>query len=380
MENFKDKFQYYNGAESIEEMINLVEIAGQDKSKCYYIKFMNQFYAVFYNSMNHEIIMGQEKVFYMSNGQLHQIDIKSFKSEYKVTSRVNKDVTNTLARELLEIDNNIEVLYFPTIKSKTLTTPKKHIGNIYLVLLGVTFANIFYPVENLRGMGKYFILSREMNSFIRNTKGAIAIDPFKQLLKFEDGTIGKYAILTYGGYYGSKFGFALLSKNKYVEVKREWPSLTRYRAMYPDSFIEFSNDLRIDKTLCKNCNSSLPEGRTDYCCNDCFDEYTRDTVLNKTTAMLPYKILCRDNFQCKCGKDLATINRHKVRIPKNNGGEVHHIENVQNGGSDNEKNLKSFCFNCHRKQDHAKVKYVYSEAKVINLLSYIKHLDSTSTI
>lgn len=377
MENFKEKFQYYNGSESIQEAVELVEKLGQDKAKCYYIKFMNQYYAVFYSSMNNEIIIGQEKVFYMSNGHLHETDIYNYRAEYKVNSRVAKNVTDTLAVELMQIDSNIEFYYYPTVKSKEITTHKKDIGNIYLVLLGVTFANKFYSINNLREMEKYFVLSKELIYFLRKTKGAEKIDPFKQLILFEDQSVGKYGILSYprnyGGYYSSTLGFALLSKNKYVEVKREWPSLTRYRAMYPDDYIDYPKpDFRADISTCKNCGKKLPEGRTEFCCNECNDEYTKDTSIERTTSMLCYKILCRDKFICQeCGLDLARINRHGIRIPANNGGEVHHIDNVQNGGSDHQKNLKSLCHDCHQEQDHNKKNISQKkDSKVIELFMY----------
>ena len=92
--------------------------------------------------------------------------------------------------------------------------------------------------------------------------------------------------------------------------------MTRYNAMYPDNDIFYSMpDYREWQNICKWCGKPLPLGNRSYCTPICRVKYGRAINVDRN-ALLPFLILCRDNFTCKnCDKDLALVNKHGMRLP-----------------------------------------------------------------
>lgn len=381
---FLDKYYVYKGTDSIEEMNENIERLGLNKSKCYFIKLADQFYAVFFDSYDKEIIIGESKVFFIKNGRLNESTVGEAKIKYIITGKNVKWITDTLAKELNFLYNPIEIYEYPNIKSKEYRKTKIDIRlSNYVVLLALTFASKFYTMDDAEKMRDYFIHTDELISFMRRTKGAEAIDPFSQEIRFKDGSIGTYSykkVLESNYYYsrpsnyysnkniGYKTIFALEDINKYSSYRnRNWPSITRYQAMYPDDDIFYPMpDYREDKNTCKWCGKVLPKGKKSYCCTDCRIEFNRAVNVERG-ALLPYLIMCRDNFTCKtCGKDMAYVNKYgmKIPIPKlsdtpdkdgicRSEAEVDHLTALEEGGTHHQSNLGTKCEKCH-KEKHKK--------------------------
>lgn len=372
-EIFTDKFFVYWGSETIDSLVENVEYLGLNKAHGYYIKFNSSFYAVFTDSLTRQIIIGRDKVFYKQNNRLIETTIGEAKIAYKVLGRDVREYTPTLAAELLFLDSDLEVYEYPNVKSKEyriVNNPSIKMSN-YVVLLGVTFSSRFYTVYEDKEMRKYFKHTDDIMSFLKRTKGAICIDPFTQNIKFQDGSIGAYSFqmsiqrnnsYRYGGYDPSPV-LALQEKNIYSPFrKREWTSMTRYKALYPDDDLDYSvTDLRVEQNTCKWCGGILPKLKKSYCCENCRMEYIK-TINLERGALLPYYILCRDNFICQeCGMNMALINEYGMRlpisrlssIPDKDGkyrseAEVDHITPVEDGGIDHQTNLHTLCQCCHK--------------------------------
>lgn len=134
--------------------------------------------------------------------------------------------------------------------------------------------------------------------------------------------------------------------------KRVWPSLWRYKEMYPDDNINHHTDFRQHKRQCSWCGGDLKNNRqTSFCCKDCSKKFNNMAVWNRTTAPLPYRILHRDKFICQdCGTFIGYTNEYGMNIPIGIAAEVHHILPVSEGGSDHQSNLISLCSDCHRER------------------------------
>lgn len=398
-EKFTDKYFFYFGTDTIEEMNENIEKLGLNKAKCYFIKLNNQFYAVFFENFDKEVIVGRDKVFYTKNGRLTEDTIGNANIGFNITSRNVKFFTETLAAELNYLYNPIEIYEYPNIKSKEYRLVDKDIRlSNYVVILGVSFASRYYTLSDTEQMLKYFVHTPELMSFLRRTKGAISIDPFSQLIKFEDDRVAPYSYKrvlqsTYNGknrysQYGNaeyKTIFALQEKNLYSPFRRrEWSSITRYQSMYPNDDIFYPvPDYRVGEAICKWCGKPLPEGKKSYCSVECRLEFGKVVNLERG-ALLPYLILCRDKFVCQtCGKDMALINKHDMKIPIarvsetpdkdgvcRSEAEVHHIIPIEDNGTDHQSNLSTRCQHCH-KQEHKK-KSAKTERKLIELKDYRK--------
>ncbi|WJV31975.1 hypothetical protein QTG56_25515 (plasmid) [Rossellomorea sp. AcN35-11] len=194
-EQFSDKYFIYHGTDTIEEMVVNIEKLGLEKSKCYFIKLGGWFYAVFIKDRSDKIVVGKEKVYHTKNGRLEESPIVDAKIDFKVSGRNVHFITNTLARELNELYSDMEIYEYPTIKSKDYRKSEREdlLLSNYVVILGVTFASRFYTFEDAHKMEPYFIHTSELISFLQRTKGAVAIDPFSNLLRFKDGKVGTYS-------------------------------------------------------------------------------------------------------------------------------------------------------------------------------------------
>lgn len=380
-EKFTDKYFIYHGADTIEDMNENIERLGLNKAKCYFIKLNGQFYAVFFDSFEKEVIIGANKVFFNRNGRLNESTVGEAKIGYNISSRNVKWITDTLARELNFLYNPIEIYEYPNVNSKEYREVQSDIRlSNYVVLLALTFVSRFYTIFDAEKMRDYFIHTDELISFLKRTKGAVEIDPFSQEVRFKDGSVGTYSYkrVLESNYYtnrpnsyykgkniGYKTIFALEDKNKYSPYrKREWPSITRYLSMYPNDDIFYPMpDYREGKPICKWCGNPLTKGQKSYCSTDCRIDFGRAVNVERG-ALLPYLIMCRDKFTCKtCGKDMALINKHGMKIPIprvsdypdkdgvcRSEAEVDHLKSLEEGGVHHQSNLETKCDECHKKK------------------------------
>lgn len=369
--DYKEKYTFYDGSKSIEELLEIIESLGMQKSKCYFVCFKGMYYAIFFDSTSREMVIGSPAAlaFYSRNNRLEAEYVESLPFNYEIKTRTKTDtITKTLAEELNQIDPNLRVYGFPTLKSKEVKDVTEELKiSKYVVLLALTFCSKYYTLNDFEEMSRYFVAAKELCKFLSSTKGAIKVDPFKQIVLYEDGSKGGYSI-TY--YYDVRSGetkktFALVDINPYTEdskKRRKWLSLTQYKNMYPNDFIDYPKpDFRVNKGICKWCGSALPAGKLSFCSDACSSVFAKATSIRQGD-LLGYKILCRDNFICQhCFKDLAVINEYGMKIPTSklsnvpdlNGefrrmAQVHHCNvRVADGGSDHQENLITVCDDCH---------------------------------
>ena len=138
--------------------------------------------------------------------------------------------------------------------------------------------------------------------------------------------------------------------------KRRWLALYEYKKLYPGDFILYPKpDFRESPDTCKWCGGKLSARRKSYCSEQCASDFRRCTDFGgRGQSPLPYRILCRDYFTCqKCGVSVVMVNEHGIKIPSADGGEVHHIIRVVDGGTDSQWNLETLCEECH-KEEHGR--------------------------
>lgn len=136
------------------------------------------------------------------------------------------------------------------------------------------------------------------------------------------------------------------------EQTRQWLSLAEYYQAFGEFFPKYSNDFREEPCTCRWCGAPLEGHSKHYCSEECRDNYSWRVVQRKTLPPIPHRIALRDNFTCVyCNKDLASVNKHGVRLPVSAGDvSCDHLIPVARGGTDHVSNLVCACKGCNFKK------------------------------
>ncbi len=126
-------------------------------------------------------------------------------------------------------------------------------------------------------------------------------------------------------------------------------SLKDAQQLYGIENTTFERPVYTDKGICKWCGRNI-EKSLDFCNKKCEKDY-KFTIkwATRNTNIYRDNILRRDNYTCQnCGAPHMMINEHGIKIPVSDGMlQVHHIIPRAKGGSDNPKNLITWCKECH---------------------------------
>ena len=119
-----------------------------------------------------------------------------------------------------------------------------------------------------------------------------------------------------------------------------------------------------EKGHCQWCNEKIQGTRKkSFCCKEHSDDFHRLVTWGRTRSGYSNHIVWRDKLTCQdCGDILAVKNVFGIYIPLENGAEVHHIIPVEEGGTDDPRNLITLCHKCH-KERHVKLKQ-YKDVKI----------------
>ena len=149
------------------------------------------------------------------------------------------------------------------------------------------------------------------------------------------------------------------AKRKEIMASGKYPDLFKTIVRVPcirhkDFFFE----------LCENCGSQVIGGRLKHgwksCSKECHDKVGSAWAHHTLTIEREQKgkrptffwntireeCFVRDEYQCRtCGKDIRKEDKP---------GEAHHITPISEGGSNKLDNLKTLCYDCH-KREHSRV-------------------------
>lgn len=136
------------------------------------------------------------------------------------------------------------------------------------------------------------------------------------------------------------------------EYTRKWLSLLEYYNAFGVPVPRYSSDFRTDKSVCKWCGKPLEGNKQNFCSKECADDYSWRVTERRTLPALPHRVALRDNFTCiYCGKDVASTNRHGMRLPVSSGDcSCDHLIPVARGGTDHISNLGCACKDCNFKK------------------------------
>lgn len=144
---------------------------------------------------------------------------------------------------------------------------------------------------------------------------------------------------------------------------RRWLSLIEYYNTFGELVPNYSSDLREDKTTCKWCGKTLEGHSKSFCSSECKEDYSWRVSERRTLPAIPHRVALRDNYHCiYCGKDVASTNRHGIRVPVSAGDcTCDHLIPVSKGGTDHLTNLACACKDCNFKKGTLTVSEFYDK-------------------
>lgn len=172
------------------------------KSRYVFVKFNNQYYAVSYDSSMRQHVVGRDCHWYVdSNGKF--INSEQRPKEYVAKKRAKfQNINLAIYDELLILDKDLEVFFYENAFSTELTKAYQGEFANMLVLLGITFKNMWFGLHDNDILNIYFRNEQNYDYFLKCIKGGTKINPFyreimlsdKSIIKFET-TFKQYGIL-----------------------------------------------------------------------------------------------------------------------------------------------------------------------------------------
>ena len=196
LERFEKKkriyLDIYEGYDTAFELMNAVENAGLNKDYIVVIKFLDMYYGVFFESLEKEIIIGKNKVWFRDNYIMYCGNLDRINLPYKINSlKTHNNIWSLgVSQDLRNIDSNIKIFRFK--KGNFENIQQYAYATTYLILLGITFYSdsiFFTKDEGFSFLPNYFGFN--WNCAFKNPD-IEAINPFKSLVRMKDGSVKKY--------------------------------------------------------------------------------------------------------------------------------------------------------------------------------------------
>lgn len=136
------------------------------------------------------------------------------------------------------------------------------------------------------------------------------------------------------------------------------PLIPLYKAqeLYGVENTTFIRPRYVPEGICEWCGRPITnKRRKSCCCKECTDQFliaTSAVMYMNSGSAGGYRnhIFRRDNYTCqKCGERHMPVNEHGIPLPTTDGMlDIHHIKPVCRGGTDDPRNLTTWCRDCHR--------------------------------
>lgn len=187
-----DSYSFYNGFDTLNDCLHCVQNSHYDTQIFRIIRFNQMFYAVVYENTQHQQIIGKDLCYFTKNNMF--LVAKNTPANLTIKARSRLPVIPIIYHELYAFDDNIQVyqLNNETNEYEAIST---HDAIEYVVLLGVTFKDIWYSCQtqheifhNRAILNLYFNEGHGFTLFAKYLK-ALAINPFQRLVYLPKGRI-----------------------------------------------------------------------------------------------------------------------------------------------------------------------------------------------
>ncbi|MFF5996094.1 hypothetical protein AAGS61_15280 [Lysinibacillus sp. KU-BSD001] len=188
-----DSYHFYNGFDSLEECVAYISQSPYDNATYKIVRFLDMFYAVVYENTQHQQVVGKDVSYYTKN----KLFLSSPRPQHSsiAKQRVRLPVIPLIYHELMVFDPNLRVYELTEAASDQFVEGDAHDLMSYIVLLGITFKDIWYPcttphsiAHSRAALNMYFNDGHDLMLFGKYVN-AVAINPFQRLICFAKGRI-----------------------------------------------------------------------------------------------------------------------------------------------------------------------------------------------
>jgi hypothetical protein len=180
-----------NGFGQPEEVLTFLDKLGVERKHAIFIRYKGKYYGVLMQSLQKELIIGSDRVWFMKDGYFLPQKRCDFKMPYTIKRRTMKYFTDGIVEDMLKEDPNL--MTFTYVMGKLSEwDPYIYKNNSHLVLLGLTFKDTFYSDNNIHLLNRYFEDYSLINRFF-NKENISFINPFKTLA-VKDGKLFHYRV------------------------------------------------------------------------------------------------------------------------------------------------------------------------------------------
>lgn len=188
-----DSYCFYEGFQSFDACLEYIIESHYNNSSYVIIKFLDMYYAVVYENTQHQQIIGKDLAYYTKNNLFlvaHRPPVN-----LTIKDRVRLPVIPLIYHELFAFDPTIRAYRIPEGGSTNFEEFPVHDALAYIVLLGVTFKDIWFSCNNSHSithnraiLNMYFNEGHGFTLFGKYSN-AIAINPFQRLIYLPKGRI-----------------------------------------------------------------------------------------------------------------------------------------------------------------------------------------------
>ena len=187
------------GFDSSEEVLTYLDTLGVDRRYAVVIRYKGKYYASIMDTLQKEVVIGSDKVWFMEDGYFLSQGRDTFKMPYAITRRNVTSFEWGIVEDMLKEDPNL-MTYSYGFGELVEWEPYIHRGNSHLVLLGLTFKDKFYSRDeiclpsDINPLKRYFYNPYFFKEFIRK-EGIEFLNPFKALA-VKKGKLFHYRIIS----------------------------------------------------------------------------------------------------------------------------------------------------------------------------------------
>ncbi|MEG0383815.1 MAG: hypothetical protein RR642_03575 [Solibacillus sp.] len=186
-------YHFYEGFDTIESCIDYIQTSPYDKNKFRIVQFCDMYYAVINENTQFQQVIGKDLSYFSRN--LVFLTAKKPPLNLVLKDRVKIPVIPLIYHELHAFDSNIKVYQLPHEKADNAVQIPVQEALEYVVLLGVTFKDIWYScntphaiAHNRALLNLYFDPGHNLTAFGKYSN-ALAINPFQRLIYLPKGRI-----------------------------------------------------------------------------------------------------------------------------------------------------------------------------------------------
>lgn len=193
LDSVYDSYYFYDGFDSLERCAAYIFNSHYEHSTYRIVKFLNMYYAVVYENTQQQQVIGKDVSYYTKNRLL----LTSPRPPHSLVAkqRVRLPVFTVIYHELHSFDPTLKVYRLSEDSHQFVEVENSHEEIPYIVLLGITFKDVWYPcntphhiAHSCALLNVYFNKGYDFMLFGKYVN-ATAINPFQRLICLAKGRI-----------------------------------------------------------------------------------------------------------------------------------------------------------------------------------------------